>query len=82
VLAERLARDSSLPRELAHKRARRAADEQTRPLDSYREHELARCHDCFFGADPSYHHARARFVYKLPGACTPQQSANAARRAA
>jgi putative two-component system hydrogenase maturation factor HypX/HoxX len=49
VLAERLARDSSLPRCLEQKRARRARDEQTRPLEVYREQELARCHACFFG---------------------------------
>ena len=82
VLAERLARDSGLARRLENKRARRARDEQTRPLDSYREQELARCHECFFGADRSYHDARARFVHKLAGACTPHLSGDAARRAA
>jgi putative two-component system hydrogenase maturation factor HypX/HoxX len=82
VLAERLARDSGLPRRLQHKRARRAHDEQNRPLDAYRAQELARCHECFFGPDPSYHHARARFVYKLGAAHTPHQAADAARRAA
>jgi putative two-component system hydrogenase maturation factor HypX/HoxX len=82
VLAERLARDSGLARRLEHKRARLARDEQNRPLDAYRDQELARCHACFFGPDPSYHHARARFVYKLGAACTPHQSAGAARRAA
>lgn len=61
---------------------RGARDEQIRPLEVYREQELARCHECFFGADRSYHQARARFVYKLAGACTPHQSADAARRAA
>ena len=82
MLAERLARDSRLPRRLHDKRERRARDEQTRPLDSYREQELARCHECFFGPDRSYHHARARFVHKLGAACTPDQSVDAARRAA
>jgi putative two-component system hydrogenase maturation factor HypX/HoxX len=81
VLAERLARDSGLPRRLQHKRARLVRDEQNRPLASYREHELARCHETFFGPDPSYHHARARFVYKL-GAANTHQAADAARRAA
>jgi putative two-component system hydrogenase maturation factor HypX/HoxX len=81
VLAERLARDSSLPRRLAHKHAGRARDEQNRPLDAYREQELACCHECFFGPDPSYHHARARFVYKLGGACTPHQSSDRRRAA-
>ncbi len=82
VLAERLARDSGLPRRLGHKRARLARDQQHRPLAAYRDQELARCHDCCFGPDPSYHHARARFVYKLGAASTPHHTADAARRAA
>jgi putative two-component system hydrogenase maturation factor HypX/HoxX len=82
VLAERLARNSGLPRRLEHKRARRAREEHVKPLDAYRDQELARCHECFFGANPSYHHARARFVYKLGAACTPTHAADAARRAA
>ena len=82
VLAERLARDSGLPGRLERKRARRSHDEQTRPLEVYREQELGRCHECFFGADRSYHEARARFVYKLAGACTTRQSTDAHRRAA
>jgi putative two-component system hydrogenase maturation factor HypX/HoxX len=82
VLAERLARDSGLHRRLAHKRARREREEHVKPLRAYRDHELARCHECFFGADPSYHHARARFVHKLAAACTPTHAADAARRAA
>jgi putative two-component system protein, hydrogenase maturation factor HypX/HoxX len=82
VLAERLARDSGLARRLAHKRARRASEEHVKPLRAYRDQELARCHECFFGADPSYHHARARFVHKLGAACTPTHAADAAHRAA
>jgi putative two-component system hydrogenase maturation factor HypX/HoxX len=82
VLAERLARDSGLGRRLEHKRARRARDEQSRPLEAYRDRELARCHACFFGPDLSYHHARARFVFKLGAVCTPDQAADADRRAA
>ena len=31
--------------------------------------ELARWHECFFGADRAYHEARRRFVYKLGPAC-------------
>jgi putative two-component system protein, hydrogenase maturation factor HypX/HoxX len=82
VLAERLARDSGLARRREHKRALRAREEHVKPLAAYRDQELARCHECFFGADPSYHHARARFVYKLGAACTPTHAADAARRAA
>jgi putative two-component system protein, hydrogenase maturation factor HypX/HoxX len=83
VLAERLARDSGLPRRLEHKRARLARDEQHRPLEAYRDQELARCHACCFGPDPGYHHARARFVYKLGIARTPHHhAADAPPRAA
>ncbi len=41
-------------------------DERAKPLEAYRQEELARCHQCFFGPDPAYHEARKRFVYKLP----------------
>jgi putative two-component system protein, hydrogenase maturation factor HypX/HoxX len=69
VLAERLARDPNLEQRLEQKRRRRERDEQIRPLDAYRNQELARSHQCFFGADRSYHCARRRFVYKLGAAC-------------
>ena len=46
------------------------ADERTTstssPSTTYRQEELARCYQCFFGPDSSYHDARRRFVYKLP----------------
>jgi putative two-component system protein, hydrogenase maturation factor HypX/HoxX len=61
-----LAADPRLPDRLAEKRRRRRADERARPLASYRAHELAHMADSFFGADPSYHEARHRFVHKLP----------------
>jgi putative two-component system hydrogenase maturation factor HypX/HoxX len=78
-LAERLARDPGLPGWLDHKRARRARDEARKPLVEYRNEELARSHDCFFGADRAYHAARLRFVYKLgaPCAVTPPVPATA-----
>jgi putative two-component system hydrogenase maturation factor HypX/HoxX len=62
--AERLASSPARVTELAEKRRSRARDEHTRPLAAYRAAELARSHECFFGADPSYHEARRRFVYK------------------
>jgi len=70
VLAERLARDANLEQRLEQKRRRRERDEQVKPLHAYRSQELARSHECFFGADRSYHHARRRFVYKLGAACS------------
>jgi putative two-component system hydrogenase maturation factor HypX/HoxX len=72
ALAKRLASRSDFETCLERKRQRRARDERIKPLEAYRSEELARSHNCFFGADPSYHHARQRFVYKLtaphPGA--------------
>jgi putative two-component system hydrogenase maturation factor HypX/HoxX len=64
-LADRLAVDGHLDHRLEHKRSRRALDEQEQPLHHYRNEELARSYECFFGPDPSYHEARRRFVYKL-----------------
>ena len=63
--AERIAHDGLHQSRLQDKRRRRAHDEHAKPLDAYRDEELAHCHRCFFGADPSYHQARRRFVYKL-----------------
>ena len=67
--AEHLARDAGRPARLAAKRRARSRDEQRRPLAAYRADELARSHECFFGADRSYHEARRRFVYKLGSPC-------------
>jgi putative two-component system protein, hydrogenase maturation factor HypX/HoxX len=64
-LAEHFASNPGLERRLERKRRRRARDEQIKPLQAYRDEELARSNECFFGADPSYHRARQRFVYKL-----------------
>ena len=68
-LAERLARHDDHARWLEEKRRRRTADEQVKPLSVYRSEELARSHECFFGADRSYHEARSRFVYKTGAPC-------------
>ena len=68
-LAERLARDPALAVWLQDKRAARARDEALKPLAAYREEELARSRECFFGADRSYHEARRRFVYKIGAPC-------------
>ncbi len=81
-LAERLARHGDLPLWLEQKRARRARDEQVKPLSVYRSEELSRSHECFFGADRSYHEARRRFVYKLGAPCAvPVSPARAAQPA-
>lgn len=64
--AERVAHDGLHQARLQDKRRRRAHDEQVKPLEAYRQEELARCRQCFFGPDSGYHEARRRFVYKLP----------------
>jgi putative two-component system protein, hydrogenase maturation factor HypX/HoxX len=68
-LAERLARHPHVEYWLENKRRRRQADEQIKPLSTYRTEELARCHENFFGPDRRYHEARRRFVYKTGAPC-------------
>jgi putative two-component system hydrogenase maturation factor HypX/HoxX len=63
-VAGALAADPALPARLRDKRRFRARDEQRKPLSAYRAEELARCRECLFGRDRSYHRARRRFVYK------------------
>jgi putative two-component system hydrogenase maturation factor HypX/HoxX len=53
---------------LEEKRRQRAMDERAKPLSAYRQEELARMHENFYGADRSYHVARRRFVRKLSSA--------------
>ncbi len=64
--AEQVAHDGLHQARLRDKRRRRAHDERVKPLEAYREEELARCHQCFFGSGSGYHEARQGFVYKLP----------------
>ena len=65
-LAEQAANDGLHQARLAHKQRVRRSDERVKPLSAYRSEELARCRECFFGRDRSYHDARHEFVYKLP----------------
>ncbi|MBV9681323.1 MAG: hypothetical protein JO046_06000, partial [Solirubrobacterales bacterium] len=74
-LAERVANDGLHRARLEHKRRRRAYDERVKPLHAYRTEELARCRECFFGSDRSYHEARRRFVEKLPATETTLRQA-------
>lgn len=52
------------------KAANRQALEAQKPLERYRQEELAEMARCFWG-DSAYHQARHAFVYKLPPAETP-----------
>ena len=64
-LADRIAHDGLYQARLLDKRRRRAIDERAKPLEGYRDEELAHCRECFFDTDHAYHEARRRFVYKL-----------------
>ncbi len=70
-LAEALATDPNYPALLQQKNHQRAADEQQKPLHSYRNEELRRMQLNFYGFDPSYHVTRYHFVHKIPHAWTP-----------
>ncbi len=69
--AQAMAQDPRLGDMLFAKRRQRLLDESAKPLERYREEELARMKLNFYGFDPSYHVARYHFVYKLPKARTP-----------
>lgn len=69
--AAALAHDPNLADLLCAKNRQRAADETSRPLESYRQQELERMQLNFFGFDSSYHVARHNFVHKRPRSRTP-----------
>ena len=69
--AQAMARDAEWPELLERKRLQRERDEEAKPLQSYREEELAHLKLNFYGFDSSYHVARYHFVYKMPKARTP-----------
>lgn len=73
--AAALARAPDLDARIAQKRRRRAQDEAAKPLQAYRDEELANIHRNFYGFDPSYHVARYHFVHKMAHAWTPRHLA-------
>jgi putative two-component system hydrogenase maturation factor HypX/HoxX len=60
----RLAANPEFRALLRKKHEERMIDEGVKPLARYRAEELERMKVNFFGADPSYHEARRRFVFK------------------
>ncbi len=70
--AQALAASGELPALLRAKQARRLADEAHKPLQAYRDEELARMHRNFYGFDPSYHIARSNFVHRVAPSWTPR----------
>lgn len=69
--AKALAADPALARLMDEKQQRRADDEASKPLSSYRMEELQRMKLNFFGFDPSYHIARYNFIRHVPKSRTP-----------
>src|SRR6266700_1268353 len=63
-LAEELASSYRYEPILEEKRHTRKNDEESKPLQAYRNEELQRMWLNFFGADRRYHLARKNFVYK------------------
>jgi putative two-component system hydrogenase maturation factor HypX/HoxX len=69
--ATALAAAPDLSARIAKKQEQRARDEAERPLEYYREAELAKMRRNFWGFDPSYHVARHNFIRKVPKSRTP-----------
>ncbi|MFE7594998.1 enoyl-CoA hydratase-related protein [Kitasatospora sp. NPDC057512] len=65
-LAGLLAASPTAQQRIAAKKAAREADERTKPLDAYREEELAVMHRQFFTPESPYHALRSAFVHKRP----------------
>ncbi|MCP4076190.1 MAG: hydrogenase maturation protein [Gammaproteobacteria bacterium] len=61
----------SINQRLDKKRQQRTHDEAIKPLSAYRELELNKMKQNFYGFDPSYHIARYNFVYKIAKSRTP-----------
>ena len=62
--AKLIAQDPEFRSMLRKKHEGRLDDEAVKSLASYRAEELERMRINFFGADPAYHEARRRFVFK------------------
>lgn len=71
-IAETLAARPDFSSLLQQKIHQLQSDEQQKPLQSYRDHELKHMQLNFYGFDPSYHVARYHFVHKSPHAWTPR----------
>lgn len=73
--AAELAAGADIDQRLAAKRAKRQADEASKPLAAYRAEELAEMQRNFYGFDPSYHVARYHFVARSLHSWTPRHLA-------
>jgi putative two-component system hydrogenase maturation factor HypX/HoxX len=70
--SQALAASGQLRALLRVKQERRRTDEARKPLQAYRDEELARMHRNFYGFDPSYHIARSNFVHRVAPSWTPR----------
>ncbi|MET0355746.1 MAG: hydrogenase maturation protein [Cellvibrio sp.] len=68
---EALAEDENYFAALARKQYSRMQDENIKPLESYRQHELQRMKSIFDNSQSEYHQLRYNFVYKISCAQTP-----------
>jgi putative two-component system protein, hydrogenase maturation factor HypX/HoxX len=62
--AQNLANQENFWQLLREKHDKRLNEERLKPLAAYRAEELNKMHENFYGADPAYHIARQKFVYK------------------
>lgn len=74
-LAAELASAPELGRRITHKKTARARDEAAKPLQQYRDEELAEMHRNFFEPGQPYHQLRADFVHKRKPPGTPEHLA-------
>ncbi|MFE5587016.1 enoyl-CoA hydratase-related protein [Kitasatospora sp. NPDC056531] len=70
-LAGLLAASPTTQHRITAKKAAREADERAKPLDAYREEELAVMHRQFFTPESPYHALRSAFVRKRPAPTGP-----------
>lgn len=70
LVRHRLANDALLREELGAKAGRRCRDESEKPLAAYRQAELAKMFENFYGS-ADYHAARKAFVFKQVAKDTP-----------
>jgi putative two-component system hydrogenase maturation factor HypX/HoxX len=70
-LAETMASSPKFRRDLQKKSEKRRRDERLKPLEQYRNEELARMWANFYSPESDYHRARQDFVYKHPPSETP-----------
>ncbi|MEQ9233980.1 hydrogenase maturation protein [Coleofasciculus sp. E2-BRE-01] len=80
-VAEEFAHHPAYGQQLALKHEQRQRDERFKPLEAYRNEELAQMRRNFYDFDQSYHQQRYNFVYKVTASQTPRHLAIHRQRA-